>query len=59
MGKRKDKKSLKIWDLVIKSLIAIAALITSIAELIKALTSEKGRETSQSLTSILAHWERK
>ena len=32
MGKRKDKKSLKIWDL------AIAALITSIAELIKALT---------------------
>jgi hypothetical protein len=38
MGKRKDKKSLKIWDLVIKSLIAIAALITSIAELIKALT---------------------
>ena len=35
MGKRKDKKSLKIWDLVIKSLIAIAALITSIAELIK------------------------
>ena len=38
MGKRKDKKSLKIWDLVIKSLIAIAALITSIAELIMALT---------------------
>lgn len=38
MGKRKDKKSLKIWDLGIKSLIAIAALITSIAELIKALT---------------------
>ena len=38
MGKRKDKKSLKIWYLVIKSLIAIAELITSIAELIKALT---------------------
>lgn len=38
MSKRKNKKSLKIWDLVIKSIIAISALITSIAELIKALT---------------------
>jgi hypothetical protein len=38
MSKKKNKKSLRIWDLVIKTILAIAALITSIAEILKALT---------------------